>query len=190
MVSEDITDLLARARSGDREAIDRLMPLVYQELHALAHARLFHQPRDLTLDTTALVHEAYLKMFDRTRLTANDRGHFFAIASLAMRQILVDHARRQAALKRGGRDRALELPSDLPDPNADRWEEILLLDEALARLADLEPRLAKIVELRFYAGLSVEETAGAIGKDERTVRRDWRKAKALLHHWIEGSREA
>jgi RNA polymerase sigma factor (TIGR02999 family) len=183
MPAGEITDLLARARGGDRKALDRLMPLVYQELHAMAHARL-RGSRDATLNTTALVHEAYLKLFDHTRLTLTDRSHFFAVAALAMRQIVVDHARRQAALKRGGGDRPIELDRDVPDLVAGRWDDVLSLEEALGQLAQLDPRLARIVELRFFAGLSVEEVAEVVERDPRTVRRDWRKAKALLQHTL------
>jgi RNA polymerase sigma factor (TIGR02999 family) len=176
----DITALLARYRDGDRDAFDRLLPMVYAELHGRAHRQLaLRRPGD-TLVTTALVHEAWLKLAGSAAQSWNDRIHFFAVASRAMRQILVDAARRKTAGKRGGGARALSLdPADLATP--DRAEELVALDEALTRLAALDDRLARTVELRFFGGLSVEETAEALGVSPRTVKRDWRAARAFLY---------
>jgi RNA polymerase sigma factor (TIGR02999 family) len=183
--NNDISGLLARIRAGDRQAIDRLMPIVYQELRVMARRRRHQVRRGGTLGTTSLVHEAYLKLCDQRRLMVRDRAHFFAVAALAMRQIAVDRARRCAALKRGGGQVPLELDDDLPVGTEDRSEEILAVEEALGLLAAMDPRLAQVVELRFFGGLSVEEVGEVVGKDPRTVRRDWRKAKALLFHWLE-----
>lgn len=176
---EQVTELLIALRNGERQALDALLPLIYEELHAMARRRVAAAGRHPTLDTTALVHEAYLKLFDRTRLQWNDRKHFFRVAALAMRQIVVDHARRRGAGKRGaGAQRVTLDESGLRIE--DQAVELLELDEALARLAALNERLAQVVELRFYCGLGVEEVAELLEVDPRTVKRDWRKARALL----------
>ena len=176
----DITALLAALRRGDPEAQERLYPLVYAELQARAHGQLARFRAGDTLSTTALVHEAFLKLAASSHQSYEDRIHFFAVASRAMRQILLDYARRAIAAKRGGGGAPVSLdPAALPDPG--RPEELVALDEALARLAAIDPRLARIVELRFFGGLSVEETAEAVGTSPRTVKRDWRKARAFLY---------
>jgi RNA polymerase sigma factor (TIGR02999 family) len=180
----DITALLTALRDGDRGALDRLFPLVYHELRDRAHRQLArHRPGD-TLSTTALVHEAYLKLTDSAHQTYHDRVHFFAVASRAMRQILVDYARRSMAAKRSGGHAVSLDPDALADPG--RAEELLALDEALTQLEKVDERLARIVELRFFGGLSVEETADALGISPRTVKRDWRKARAFLYQTIQG----
>jgi len=179
MVDRDVTQLLVELRDGRRGALDELLPLVYQELRAIAGQRLARQEAS-TLSATALVHEAYLKLFDQTRLAWNDRKHFFAVASMAMRQVVVDNARRKRALKHGGDLRRLDLDS-LEIGADDAVEQILSLDQALTRLSQLDERLGQVVEMRFFGGLSVEETAEALDLDPRTVKRDWRKARALLH---------
>jgi len=177
VVVEDITHLLIAMRQGEAGARERLLPRVYDQLRAIARHRL---GPGATLSATELVHEAYLKLFDQTRLSLNDRKHFFSVASMAMRQVVVDHARRRVAVKRGGALRRLDLDAvDLPVD--DRIAEIVALDEALRRLAELDERLARVVEMRFFGGFSVEETADALDVDPRTVKRDWRKARALLH---------
>ena len=174
----DITDCLVRLSAGESKARDELLPAVYDELRSLARRRLAASGRGL--DTTELVHEAYLKLFDHTRVSLVDRRHFFAVAATAMRQILVDRARAWSRLKRGnGAVRADVDPADLP--TVDRVEEILSLDGALRRLSGVDARLARVVELRFFGGLSVEETAEVLEVDPRTVKRDWRKARALLY---------
>jgi RNA polymerase sigma factor (TIGR02999 family) len=186
MSSGEITETLLALRGGDREALNRLVPLVYERLRSMAHARLSGQSPDASLDTTELVHEAYLRLVDQSRAEWNDRSHFFAVAATAMRQIVVDRARRRGADKRGGGVR----PSLLDDATmgADaRTVEILALDQALAQLGDLSERMVKMVELRFFAGLSIEETAGVLGLDARTVNRDWRAARALLYRALAGS---
>lgn len=176
----DITQLLIAAREGDREALDRLLPLIYSELRLAAHRQIRRRRRGQTLDTTALVHEAYLKLVDHGAAEWRDRGHFLAVASTAMRQILVDSARRRTAQKRGGHD-APETFNETRVGVEDRAVEVLALDEALNSLAALNERLARLVELRFFGGLTVEETAQVMNLGERTVKRDWRKARAFLY---------
>jgi RNA polymerase sigma factor (TIGR02999 family) len=181
----DITRLLAEMRDGEREAFDRLFPLVYQELRGRAHRLLMRERSGDTIDTTALVHEAYVRLAESAELSVNDRGHFFALASRAMRHILVDYARRSRAQKRGGGLSPLTL-----DPGrvaiVDRAEELIALHDALDQLAVLDERLARNVELRFFGGLTIEETAEVLDVSPRTVRRDWRKARALLYDLLHG----
>ncbi len=187
--TEEITGLLAAARGGDRSALDRLFPLVYAHLRERAHGQLRRLRPGETLSTTALVHEAYLKLVDASRQEFHDRQHFFAVASRAMRQILVDYARRARAGKRGAGQAPAALELDhLPDPG--RAEELVALDEALVELERLDPRLARIVELRFFGGLSVEETGEALELSPRTVKRDWRKARAVLYDLLMGDAPA
>lgn len=178
----EITRLLVAMREGDASAMDRLFPLVYREVHERAHRQLARRRPGETLSTTALVHETYLKLAGSARQSYEDRIHFFAVASRAMRQILVDYARRNAAAKRGG-GRAVTL-DDESAANPDRAEELLALDEGLERLQELDPRLVQTVELRFFGGLSVEETADALGVSPRTVKRDWQRARAFLYQAV------
>jgi RNA polymerase sigma factor (TIGR02999 family) len=183
----EITERLLALRAGDKDALNQLVPMVYDRLRAMAHARLGGRRPGGTLDTTALVHEAYLKLVDQTQAEWRDRSHFFAVAATAMRQIVVDHARRHGARKRGGGVR----PALLDDADAAvgaRAEEIVALDQALSRLGALSERMVRMVELRFFAGLSVEETAEVLGLDARTVNRDWRAARALLYRELAGAR--
>lgn len=185
----EITSLLAAARGGDGTAVDRLMALVYDELHAVARRQLGRRRRGQTLDTTALVHEAYLKLMAGKTATLQDRSHFFSVAALAMRHVLVDEARRRAAKKRGGDEVLIScgehLGSDQPSPHR-RALEILAIDRALISLATVDKRLGRLVELRFFGGLTEEETAEVMETSERTVRRDWRKAKAFLFQALGG----
>lgn len=178
--SVDISRLLEEWRAGDRAAANRLFPLVYQELHAAAHRQLARRGPGDSLVTTALVHEAYLKLVDRSRAAFNDRGHFFAVAARAMRQILVDQARKRSSEKRGGRLRRIDLEAETVALE-ERAAEVVALDEALGRLEAIEPRLGQVVELRFFGGLSVEEAAEALDVSPPTVKRDWRKARLFLH---------
>jgi RNA polymerase sigma factor (TIGR02999 family) len=181
----EITQRLMAVREGEEGALDQLVPLVYERLRDMAHARLRGQPPGASLDTTSLVHEAYLRLVDQSRAEWRDRGHFFAVAATAMRQIVVDRARRRGALKRGA-----GVPAGLLDEaaagSAPRAEEILAVDEALSQLGALSARLVKMVELRFFVGLSIEETAEILGLDARTVNRDWRVARALLFRALGG----
>ena len=176
----EITERLLAIRAGDRDALNLLMPLVYERLRAMAHARLSGRDPGASLDTTGLVHEAYLRLIDQSRAEWRDRSHFFAVAATAMRQIVVDRARRRGAAKRGGAVRP-ELLDDARAGTAARTEEILAVDEALTQLGALNERLVKMVELRFFAGLSIEEVGEVLGLDARTINRDWRVARALLY---------
>jgi RNA polymerase sigma factor (TIGR02999 family) len=181
----DITGLLLAWRSGNEDALDLLFPRVYDELRQIAHRHLGREREGHTLNTTALVHEAYLKLVDQTRAQWADRAHFFAVAARVMRRILVDYARRHQAAKRGGETASLPL-----DDNAvasatlvagERAQMLLALDDALTRLAEVDERLSRVVEYRFFGGLTEEETALALSITARTVRRDWIKAKGWLH---------
>lgn len=185
----EITRLLVSISQGDRPALNRLFPIVYAELRGLAHRQLARIHPGDTLQTTALVHEAYLKLLGTARPEWNDRRHFFAVASRAMRQISVDYARTRAAQKRGGEAPVLALDEQLLSV-PERAHELVLLDNALTELAALSERPARIVELRFFGGLSVEETAAVMDVSERTVKREWQKARAFLFDALqrEGSR--
>jgi len=183
----EITEQLLAFRGGDREALNQLMPLVYDRLRAMAHARLAGRDPGASLETTGLVHEAYLRLVDQSRAEWRDRSHFFAVAATAMRQIVVDRARRRGAAKRGGPVRTEVLDEARDGSAAARIEEILAVDEALTRLGALDERLVKMVELRFFAGLSIEETGEVLGLDPRTINRDWRVARALLYRTLGGT---
>jgi RNA polymerase sigma factor (TIGR02999 family) len=175
-----VTRLLISWRQGDAGAPGELFSLVYDELRALARAQVRRRVREPSLGATGLVHEAYLKLVDHSRLDVKDRAHFFALAARAMRQVLVDHARRRAAFKRGGPALQEALEDDALATDA-RTEELLALDEALARLESVDARLVRLVEVRFFGGLSIDETAEALELSPRTVKRDWQKARAVLH---------
>ena len=177
-------DVLARLRAGGHESLDQLLPVVYEELRVIAHRHLSVRAGGGTLQTTGLVHEAYLKLVDQSRAQWRDRAHFFALASLAMRHVLVDRARARVALKRGGVRRRISLDEE-QIPVDDQPEALLQLDEALTWLAGLEPRLARVVECRFFGGLREEEIATALGVTVRTVQRDWVKARMLLRRALE-----
>jgi len=189
----EVTQLLAAVRQGDGSAMDRLMTLVYDELRAVAHRQLRRWRPGQTLDTTVLVHEAYLRLVDQAGASWQDRAHFLSVAGMAMRHILVDAARRRVAKKRGGEGLRISLDELGPDQggtDASRQAvEILDLDEALTSLAARNERLSRLVELRFFAGLTEEETARTLGTSERTVRRDWLKARAFLFHALRGRDE-
>src|SRR5690606_4625849 len=183
----DVTAALDALRVGDTAAEDRLLRAVYDELHRLARSQRRYERPDHTLNTTALVHEAYLKLLGPSHRSFDNRAHFFSAAARAMRQVLVDYARARRRDKRGGGQQALPLSalaSDPSDPNLltdERAAEILDLDEALHRLARLDARQAQVVECRYFGGLSVEETAEAMGVSEATVKREWRTARAGLY---------
>jgi RNA polymerase sigma factor (TIGR02999 family) len=186
MEPEDVTRLLVAARSGDRNALDALYPLVYQDLRGVAHRALSGGRPGDTLNTTALVHEAYLKLHGASSFLPQDRRHFFAIAARAMRQIVVDHARSRAAQKRGGALQRVDLDA-ATIAGEDSGAALLALEDALGKLGELDERLARVVELRFFGGLTVEETAEVLDVDPRTVKRDWRKARAMLYLTLEGT---
>ena len=181
---EAITEALCALRNGAPDAMDRLAPLVYEQLRRIAHRQLRAEPVGHTLSTTALVHEAYLKLVDQTRAEWQDRGHFFAVASGAMRRILVDYARRYRAARRGGGDDGAPVrPISLDNteiPAAERADALVALDEALERLGRLDERQARVVECRFFGGLSEAETAAALGCSQRTVAREWVTARGWL----------
>jgi RNA polymerase sigma factor (TIGR02999 family) len=179
-ISDSVTEFLLQARSGGREVMDRLFESVYGELRRIAHHTVRHERPEHTLGTTGLVHEAYFKLVDQHRAEFRDRAHFFGVAARAMRQILVDSARRHGAVKRGGRLRPVALEEGVV-PAEERAEALLAVDEALVRLAAHDPALAQVVECRFFAGLNEDETAEAMGTSVRTVQRLWRRAKAWLY---------
>lgn len=183
----EVTLLLAQLRAGQREAEEKLIPLVYDELRRLASHYLRGERPDHTLQPTALVHEAYLRLSRLHELDWQSRSHFFATAATVMRRILVDHARAQCANKRRGCRDALSLEDTLV-VSPQRSAELIALDEALQRLAKMDERRSRIVELRFFAGLSEQETGEVLGVSARTVKRDWRIAKAWLYNEINGSR--
>ena len=179
MPSGRVTEILAAIGEGDRRASDQLLPLVYDELRRLARARMAGE-RPQTLQPTALVHEAYLRLVGDDDPRWDSRGHFFAAAAEAMRRILVERARRVARGKHGGDYRFVELTADIPSSTEPLPEELLALDAALARLEAEDAAMAEVVKLRFFAGLTEPETAAAVGRSERTVRRQWAAAKAWL----------
>ncbi|AXK73119.1 hypothetical protein DWG18_13075 [Lysobacter sp. TY2-98] len=185
----DITNWLDAARDGNREALDRVLGTLYDELHAMARRQLAGQ-QEQTLDATALVHEAYLKLIGSHGAQFGDRAHFFAYAATAMRSVVVDHVRQRLAQKRGGGlERVTSIPED--GEGAIRLDEDLLaLDGALDKLAAVDPRLAQVVELRYFGGLSELEIAALQDRSERSIRRDWQKARMFLLASLEGDEQA
>ena len=178
--SNDVTELLRQWQAGNSDALERLLPLVYEELRRVARARLRQEQPGHTLQATALVHEAYLRLVGSHDHTPQNRTHLFAMAARLMREILVDHARRKAAGKRGGTATMIALDESVPAPEIATID-ILALDEALSELHDLDPRLCRVVELRFFAGLNINETAQTLQVSTATVERDWTISKAWLH---------
>ena len=176
-------DVVADLRLGSREAIDRLIPLLYDELRQIAHRHLSARRDGATLNTTALVNEAYLKLVDQSRAQWNDRVHFLALAAVAMKQILIDRAKARASLKRGG-DRIRVTLDDETLRVEDVPDALLQITDALDRVAVIDARLARVVDYRFFGGLSNEEIAAALGITERTVERDWIKARMLLREML------
>jgi len=179
----DVTPLLLAWSEGDQEALDKLMPLVYDELRRLANHYLRHERPDHTLQPTALVHEAYLRLVQTNRMTWQNRAHFVGVAAELMRRILVDHARRHGAEMRGGPDHKLPLEAalDVPEPKA---VDLIALDDALSSLAAIDPQQSRIVELKFFGGLSIEEIAEVLGISPATVKREWAWAKTWLRREI------
>ncbi len=180
---EGITLLLRQCRAGSDEAEQELWPVLYRELKILARSVLRGQPGKRRLGTTTLVHEAYLRLLGpaASGLEWHDRGHFFAVAARAMRFVLVDEARRRLAGKRDGVDTRAEIPEDCRNPVSQPPEELLAVHQALERLAKIQPRYEKLVEMRYFAGLSVDETAEALGVSRPTVVRDWQAARTWLY---------
>src|SRR5712692_724161 len=184
LVPQQVTELLVAWSNGDQAALDQLTPLVYDELHRLAHHYMSRERSDHTLQTSALVNEAYLRLVDQNNLHWQNRAQFFGLAAQLMRHILVDHARTHARAKRGsGRKVALE---DFAVLNPERGAELIALDEALKKLAALHPRKGRIVELKFFGGLTVEEIAEVLKVSPVTVMRDWNTAKAWLYRELTG----
>jgi RNA polymerase sigma factor (TIGR02999 family) len=185
MTNGDITELLVAHRDGAPDALGRLIPLIYDDLRRMARAQRRRLRPGETLDTTGLVHEAYLKLVDHSRVTWRDRGHFLAVSALAMRQIVVDHARARSRLKRGGDQHHTGLDERHLAVERDAAQ-VLEIDRALERLAAVDPRLVRVFECRYFAGLSEQETADALGVSVRTAQRDWLKARAWLRQAIAG----
>jgi RNA polymerase sigma-70 factor, ECF subfamily len=178
--SHTVTEMLAEwSESGDREALDQLMPIVYDELHRQAARYLRHERQDHTLQTTALVHEAYVRLIDQAEVRWQNRAHFYGIAAEMMRRILVDHARKRNAAKRGGDAVKVTLNDDVRAASEQNLD-LIAVDEALTKLTEIDQQQARVVELRFFGGLNVEETAAVLRISERTVKRDWSVAKAWI----------
>ena len=184
MKPTDLTQTLQRSRQGERAALDAMLAALYDELHAMAARQLRRERAGHTLQPTALAHEAFLKLVDQRSVAWADRAHFMALAAQAMRRILADHARRRHALKRGGDAvRVTLVESEVPGAGGDA--DLASLDAALDRLAALDQRQARIVELRFFGGLTVEETAEVVGISPATVKRDWQVARAWLYRELQ-----
>jgi RNA polymerase sigma factor (TIGR02999 family) len=187
VAESDVTELLAAWGGGDPTALDRLLPLVYADLRRIAARQLRSERSDHTLSATAVVHEAYLRLVGQRQVRLEDRAQFFAAAATQMRRILVDHARRRAAAKRGGPELRVTLDEEVA-AGEQRDLDLLTLDQALEELAAVDPRVAKIVELRFFGGLSLDDTALAMELSRRTVAREWALARGWLHKRLEALR--
>ena len=179
--SAELTALLVQWSRGDRAALERLLPIIYDECRRIASRQLRHEHREHTLDPTALVHEAYLRLVDQRNATWENRAQFFGVVAQVMRRILVDYARARYAKKRGGSAVLVSLQAAAAESSDPQIADIIAIDEALGRLAVRDPDQVRIIELRFFAGLSVEETAHVLARSPRTVKREWRLAKAWLY---------
>jgi RNA polymerase sigma factor (TIGR02999 family) len=177
----ELTRLLEAARNGQSGAVDQIVALTYQELRELAHRRLRRAPQITLLETGALVNECYLRLLKVGELNASDRAHFLGYAARVMRSIVVDFARARLAERRGGNATHIMAGTDIPDPAARAEEEVVRVNDALQEIAQLDARLVQVVEFKYFGGLTNEETAEALGIAERSVRRDWQKARVLLH---------
>lgn len=182
----EVTKLLREWREGNEEALQRLIPLVYGELRSRAARYLRRERSGHTLQPTALVHEAFLRLFGQHSVEWRNRAQFFGVAAQMMRRILVDHARSKYAEKRGGVSIRLDVESVEDAPTGAATVDVIAINDALTRLASIDPDQARVVELRFFGGLTVEETAEVIGSSPRTVKREWRSAKAWLHKELSG----
>ena len=179
--THEVTELLTAWSGGDKAALDKLMPLIHQELRRLAHRYMSRERPGHTMQTTALVNEAYLRLVNREGVHWQNRAHFFAIASQLMRHILVDHARSHAYAKRGGGAQTISLDEAMV-VSQERAAEVVALDDALKELADIDPQQSRIVELRFFGGLTIEETAEVLHLSPATIKREWQTARAWLYH--------
>jgi len=182
--SKNVTDLILAWGNGDKEALDKLIPLVYEELHRLAARHMRRENPGHSLQTTALVNEAYCRLIDKQNVSWQNRAHFFAIAAQLMRRILIDHARSHLRAKRGGAVQKISLDENILVPQR-QARELISLDDALTRLAELDPHKSRIVEMKFFGGLTTEEIAEVEKVSTRTIEREWRKAKAWLHHTLQ-----
>ena len=180
---EEITDLLLDWGNGDKAALDRVIPMVYQELRRVAHRQMRRERAGDTLQTTALINEAYLRLVDYARVRPRDRAHFFAIAAQAMRRILIERARSRRSAKRGSGAQKVSL-DEVAELSNKRAADLVALDEALTNLAAIDPRKAEIVELRYFGGMTIEEAAEVLGVSTPTVERDWHTAKIWLHREV------
>ena len=183
----EISHLLTQWGEGDKAALDKLIPLVYAELRRLAHQYMRRERAHLTLQTSALVNEAYLRLVDYRKMSWQDRTHFLAVAAQLMRRILVEHARKRRAVKRGGETLQITLVDGAAAAKGQRPIDLIALDWALGELATIDERRSRIVELRYFGGLDIEETAAALEISSATVQREWRTARAWLHRAINGS---
>ena len=183
---KDVTQLLVDWGKGDKQALDGLMPLVYDELHRIASRYLRRERQGHTLQTTALINEAYLRIVDQNRVNWQNRAHFFGVAAQIMRRILIDHARSHLYAKRGGGAQKLTLDEAIATPQ-ERDLDLVALDDALTTLAEIDPQQSRIIELRFFGGLTIEETAEALSISPATVKRDWNMARAWLYGEISNS---
>jgi RNA polymerase sigma factor (TIGR02999 family) len=182
----DVTQLLVLWSQGEAGALERLLPIVYAELHRIAARQLRRERRDHTLNPTALVHELYLRLVDQRRASWQNRAQFFGVAARLMRRVLVDHARSRQADKRGGSATHVSLEEAGDQPGVAALADVLAVDDALERLAGQDPQQVRMIELRFFAGLTVEETAHVLERSPRTVKREWRLARAWLHRELRG----
>jgi RNA polymerase sigma factor (TIGR02999 family) len=187
--ANEVTQLLLDWSNGNKTAMEKLLPLIYGELRRIARNYLNREREGHTLQTTALVHEAYLKLIDQRSVHWQNRAHFFAIAAQAMRRILLDHARRHVTEKRGGEGRKISL-DDAESPSLSPDENLIALDHALNKLAEIDPQASRIVELRYFGGLTVEETAEVMELSPRTVKREWAMARGWLYRAITGKAES
>ena len=185
---QGVTELLLEWKQGDSGALDKLTPLVYDELRRIAHRYVQRERDGHTLETTALVNEAYLRLVGGQHIEWQNRAHFFAVTAQVMRHVLIDHARRRHYAKRGGEAQQVSL-EDASGMSHQRAAELVALDEALDELAKLDPRKGRVVELRYFGGLSLEETADVLEVSPMTVRRDWRAAKAWLYRALKGNED-
>ncbi|MDZ7658794.1 sigma-70 family RNA polymerase sigma factor [Fodinibius sp.] len=184
--SSEITELLLKLKKGENGIYDKIYPLIYKDLKKLAYSHMSSQSNGHTLSETALVHETYLKMIEQSEIDFTDRSHFLAIASRCMRQILIDYARKKHAKKRGGQNKDITYIEGLFSAEYRKTEKLINIDKALKELSKLDERLAKVVEMRYFGEMTIEETAEALDISESTVKRDWKKARGWLYKELKG----